>query len=154
MVTLEKIESSRERFMPLLLEADEAEVVVRAYIDEGDLYAVMSDAVEVGVVLFIRDGDDLEIKNLALAPEHRGRGIGTAVLGAATDLARRTGASRLIVGTSDSTPGTIRFYERAGFRRYGVREGFFDAYPEPIWTDGVRARDMVMLEIPLAVEPT
>ena len=52
----------------------------------------------------------------------------------------------MIVGTADSSPGTVRFYERAGFLRYGVREGFFDACPEPIRENGVRAPDMIMLE--------
>ena len=146
MVTLEKVEGSRERFVPLLLEADDSVEVVRTYFELGSMYAIADDGVEVGVVLTIPDGDDLEIKNIAVAPEHRGRGIGTAVLKLAADLAREAGASRLVVGTADSSPGTVRFYERAGFLRYGVREGFFDAYPEPIWENGVRAHDMIMLE--------
>ena len=145
MVDLERVEGSRERFVPLLLEADELEAVVRAYFEQGNMYAIVSDGVEVGVVLTISDREDLEIKNIALAPEYRGQGIGTAVLTLVVGLARDTGASRLIVGTADSSPGTIRFYKRNGFRRYGVREGFFDAYPEPIWENGVRARDMIML---------
>lgn len=146
MITLGKVEGSRERFVPLLLEADESEQIVRAYLEQGDLYVIASDGTEVGVALMIPDGADLEIKNLAIAPEHRGRGAGTAAIELLADLAWKTGASRLIVGTADSSPGTVRFYERAGFLRYGVREGFFDSYPEPIWEDGVRARDMIMLE--------
>ena len=146
MVTLEKVEGGRDRFVTLLLEADDSEEVVRAYFEQGDMYAIADDGVEVGVVLTILDEDDLEIKNIALAPEHRGRGIGTAVLELAADLAKEAGASRLVVGTADSSPETVRFYERAGFMRCGVREGFFDAYPEPVWENGVRARDMIMLE--------
>jgi ribosomal protein S18 acetylase RimI-like enzyme len=146
MVTLEKVEGSRERFVPLLLEADDSEEVVRAYLEQGSMYGIVDDGVEVGVVLTILDGDDLEVKNIALALEHRGRGIGTAVLELAVDLAREAAASRLVVGTADSSPRTVRFYERAGFLRYGVREGFFDAYPEPVWENGVRAHDMIMLE--------
>jgi ribosomal protein S18 acetylase RimI-like enzyme len=146
MVTLEEVEGSRERFVPLLLEADESEGVVRSYLEQGIMYVIANDGIEVGVVLTIFHGDDLEIKNIALVPERRGRGIGTAVLELAVELAREACASRLIVGTADSSPGTVRFYERAGFLRYGVREGFFDAYPEPIWENGIRARDMIMLE--------
>jgi len=146
MVTLEKVEGNRERFVPLLLEADESEGVVRSYLEQGIMYVIANDGIEVGVVLTIFHGDDLEIKNIALVPERRGRGIGTAVLQLVVDLAREAAASRVIVGTADSSPDTVRFYERAGFLRYGVREGFFDAYPEPMWEDGVQARDMIMLE--------
>lgn len=37
--------------------------------------------------------------------------------------------SRLTVGTSDCSLGTIAFYRKAGFRFAGVREGYFDTYP-------------------------
>jgi len=34
-------------------------------------------------------------------------------------------------------------------REVGVDRGSFDAYPEPIWEDGLRARDMIMFELAL-----
>jgi len=30
-----------------------------------------------------------------------------------------------------------------------VKRGSFDAYPEPLWEDGLRARDMIMFELAL-----
>ena len=72
-----------------MLEADDSDEVVRAYFEQGDLHVVASDGVEVGVVLTIPDGDDLEIKNIALTPEHRRRGIGTAALEVVDDSAKK-----------------------------------------------------------------
>jgi GNAT superfamily N-acetyltransferase len=84
-----------------------------------------------------------------VADGSRGRGIGRRALAFAARWAREAGADRLTVGTADSSLDAIRFYERVGFGRSGVRPAFFDAYPEPIWEDGVRARDMIMFELRL-----
>jgi hypothetical protein len=61
----------------------------------------------------------------------------------------RDGASRLTVGTSDCSLGTIAFCRKAGFRFAGVRQGYFDTYPVPVVENGIRARDMVMFQMPL-----
>jgi len=90
---------------------------------------------------------DLEIKNIAVEQKSRGRGIGTAAITIVIDVARSRGFRRVIVGTADSSVGTIGFYERRGFRICGVRRGFLDAYPEAIVEDGIVAHDMVMLEV-------
>jgi ribosomal protein S18 acetylase RimI-like enzyme len=141
--------ADREALVPLLLEADESEPVLRTYLDEGDLYRIVADGQEVGAVLLIAEGDGLEVKNIALAKAHRGRGLGRAAIDAVAALARDAGAARLLVGTADSSIGTIAFYRRVGFRDAGRLEGFFDAYPEPVVEDGVVAHDMVRFEMEL-----
>lgn len=140
----------REALIPLLLEADGSETVLRTYLHEGDLYRIVADGEEVGAVLLIREEDDLEIKNLALAEAHRDRGLGRATVEAVATLARRAGVSRLLVGTADSSVGTVAFYRRVGFLDAGRIEGFFDAYPEPVVEDGIVAHDMVRFEMPLS----
>ena len=147
-VTFEPAED-RERLLPLLLLADESEPVVRSYLDQGALFAIREEGMDVGALLLTREGDAAEVKNLAVVEGRRGRGIGRAALRFAATWAADAGAARLIVGTADTSPDTIGFYERSGFRRTGVREGFFDAYPDPVIEDGVRAHDMVVLEMPL-----
>jgi ribosomal protein S18 acetylase RimI-like enzyme len=148
-VTLEPI-ADREALVPLLLEADESEPVLRSYLHDGELYRVMSDGRLVGAVLLIPEGPDaLEIKNIALVEEHRGRGLGRAAIEAVAELARRTGAARLLVGTADTSVGTIAFYRRVGFHDAGRLTGFFDAYPEPVVEEGNVAHDMVRFEMKL-----
>ena len=63
-VRLEPAED-REALVPLLLEADESESILRSYLHEGDLYRIVADGEEVGVVLLIPEGGALEIKNVA-----------------------------------------------------------------------------------------
>jgi ribosomal protein S18 acetylase RimI-like enzyme len=148
-VTLEPV-ADREALVPLLLEADESEPVLRSYLYDGELYRIVSGSQLVGAVLLIPEGPDaVEIKNIALAKEHRRHGLGRAAIEAVAELSRRGGAARLLVGTSDSSAGTIAFYRRVGFHDAGRLVGFFDAYPEPVVEDGIVAHDMVRFEMRL-----
>jgi ribosomal protein S18 acetylase RimI-like enzyme len=146
MINLTPVIANRELWMSLLLEADESEPVVRSYLDQGELFTIDEDEEPRGVVLAIGEGDDMEIKNIAVERTSRGRGLGTAAVALIIDQARLRDFRRVIVGTADSSIATIGFYQRRGFRIYGVRRGFFDAYPETIVEDGRIAHDMVMLE--------
>jgi ribosomal protein S18 acetylase RimI-like enzyme len=148
-VTLQPV-ADREALVPLLLEADESEPVLRSYLHDGDLYRIISGSQLVGAVLLIPEGPDaVEIKNIALSEEHRRHGLGRAAIEAVAELARRGGAARLLVGTADSSAGTIAFYRRVGFQDAGRLAGFFDAYPEPVVEEGTVAHDMVRFEMEL-----
>jgi ribosomal protein S18 acetylase RimI-like enzyme len=146
MIRLELVVGSRESWIPLLLEADESEPIVRGYLGEGELLAILEGEEPAGVLLTIRDGDTLEIKNLAVAVGRRGRGVGRGAIEALVERATASGVTRLVVGTANSSLEALRFYQRTGFRVAGVRRGFFASYPEPIVEDGIRALDMVMLD--------
>ena len=141
--------TDRETLVPILLQADESEPVLRAYLHDGELYRIIADERDVGAVLLISEVDDVEIKNIALVESARGKGLGRAAIEAIEELARRSGAARLLVGTADSSFGTIAFYRRVGFHDAGRIEGFFDAYPEPVIEDGIVAHDMIRFEMPL-----
>jgi ribosomal protein S18 acetylase RimI-like enzyme len=144
----------RERHLPLLLEADDAEEHMRGYLDRGQLLEIHDADGMIGVVVLAREADEVEIWNIALAEEHRGRGLGRLAIGAVADRCARAGATRLTVGTSDCSLGTIAFYRKAGFRFAGVREGYFDAYPMAVVENGIRARDMVMFRMVLPSDST
>lgn len=143
------VDGDRTAWLPLLLEADESETIVRSYLNDGDLFTIRSQGEDVGVVLLIRDDDAMEIKNIAIDATHRGQGIGRDAIGRIADRSREAGARSLVVGTANSGIGALRFYQRSGFRIDSIRAGFFDSYPEPIWEDGIRARDMVMFRMSL-----
>jgi GNAT superfamily N-acetyltransferase len=58
----------------------------------------------------------LYIASLALFPEHRAQGIGTMLLAAARQKARRKGTGELSLLCLESNTGARRLYEREGFR--------------------------------------
>ena len=144
----------RERHLPLLLEADDSEQHVRVYLDRGQLLEICNADGMIGVTVLVHDADEVEIWNIALSEEYRGRGLGRAAIGAIADRCRRVGASRLTVGTSDCSLGTIAFYRKVGFRFVGVRQDYFDTYPVAVIENGIRARDMVMFQMSLAPSST
>jgi GNAT superfamily N-acetyltransferase len=53
-----------------------------------------------------------DVQSVFVLPEHRGRGIGAALVGAATEYARRAGALRATVHSSRLA---VPLYERLGF---------------------------------------
>jgi ribosomal protein S18 acetylase RimI-like enzyme len=63
---------------------------------------------------FLDDGTG-KIKNLGVAPSHRGRGIGVALVERSLGELRSRGVPRAVVSTSH-VPEACRMYEKAGFR--------------------------------------
>lgn len=86
------------------------------------------DRVIVGaaVVFFHASHRIARLYSIAVAPEARGLGLGESLLASAEQLARRRGsrAMRLEVRT-DNAPAQ-RLYERRGYRRFGVRRGYYE----------------------------
>ncbi|MGG3641095.1 GNAT family N-acetyltransferase [Bacillus gobiensis] len=141
----EIIMNDREKYLDYLLLADEDEQIVKQYINEGDMYSISMDGQLVGIILFVYHQQRVvELKNLALAPEWRGRGIGKAVLQKAFDIYK--GMEKMIVGTANSSIENIAFYQKAGFRMTEIRRGYFEKYAKPIFEKGIQALDMVMFE--------
>ncbi len=62
----------------------------------------------------------LEIETLAVLAEERGAGAGHALMEAAAEVARESGAEFMSVGLVHTNEGAYRFYEREGFRRFYV----------------------------------
>src|SRR5262245_13250865 len=58
---------------------------------------------------------------LAAYPEHRGHGLGTALLDLAQTTARQLGRPGLSIIVSDANRGARRLYERCGYRETGRR---------------------------------
>ncbi len=67
------------------------------------------------------------IENVVTHPEHRRRGLGTAVLTHTLQAAWERRCYKVMLLTGSKTEGKLRFYEQAGFER-GVKTGFV-AYP-------------------------
>jgi len=69
--------------------------------------------------------DTCEVKRMWTAPEHRRKGLASAVLDALEDVARDRGYSRLRLETGPAQPEARALYERRGYRHiptYGQYE--------------------------------
>lgn len=57
----------------------------------------------------------LEIKRLFVRPDHRGHGHSKVMMGAGEAIARRAGATQLVLMTGDGQPEAVALYERLGY---------------------------------------
>jgi ribosomal-protein-alanine N-acetyltransferase len=73
--------------------------------------------------------DEIHVNNIAVRPELRGRGFGSALLAHVLQEGRRAGARRATLEVRRSNEEARRLYERFGFRVAGVRR---DYYTDPI----------------------
>ena len=140
------IHKNKMRFLPLLLLADEQEDMIDRYLERGTMYVLEDGGVKAECVVTDEGGGILELKNLAVEPESQRKGYGKALIDFL--VCKYKGRySVLQVGTGDS-PLTIPFYEKCGFAKSHIVDGFFEAnYDHPIIEDGICLKDMQYLRI-------
>ncbi len=145
----------------LLLQADEKREGIDEYLFDSDVWVakIPERAEPVGVMcLFPHNTNTIELMNIAVDEPFRGRDIGSAMIAQAARIATTGGYRELILGTGteDCAPDQIRFYERCGFRKSGLRKDYFiKKYPNtPILVNGVPMRDMQMLSMVLTEKNT
>jgi ribosomal protein S18 acetylase RimI-like enzyme len=146
--------AQRERFLPLLLLADESLEQVRSYMHSGELYAFIGNGdVPVGIVLTIpAEQNSVELKAVAVDTTQQNRGIGRRMLAAVIEELRRRGLRRAIVGTANAGIGQLAYYQKAGFRLLRIERDFFSparGYPAVMEDNGIRLRDMVWMDLEL-----
>lgn len=73
-----------------------------------------------GLILDI--GEDAHLMNVAVHPDHGGKGLGRALIAAAEDSARAAGCGVIRLATHVRMPDNIALYARLGWRETG-REG-------------------------------
>jgi N-acetylglutamate synthase-like GNAT family acetyltransferase len=112
----------------------------------------------VGLLTYTLADGDLEVVTID-APE-RHLGAGSALLAAATDVAREAGARRLWLITTNDNLDALRFYQRRGLRIVGVTPGAMEASrklkPSIPLTGayGIPLHDELTLELRLDEPPT
>ena len=82
--------------------------------------------------------DEIHINNVAVRPEYRGRGMGTAVMHRVFAEARELGARRATLEVRASNSGARRLYERLGFYVAGTRPSYYSSPVEDaliLWRD-------------------
>jgi N-acetylglutamate synthase-like GNAT family acetyltransferase len=78
----------------------------------------------VGLLTYNLQDQEFEVVTIDAPAQHRG--VGTALLDAATEVAREAGARRLWLITTNDNLDALRFYQRRGLRIVDVRPGAVD----------------------------
>ena len=99
---------------------------------------------DTGFILVRAAGDEAEVLTLAVEPAARRRGIGSALMGAASSRAAELGARRLFLEVGSVNYAAVAMYRRLGFVEVGRRKDYYTTQ------DGGREDALVLsVEIPL-----
>jgi ribosomal-protein-alanine N-acetyltransferase len=113
------------------------------------IYVVRTDDCRVaGFCAFWLVFDEIHINNVALRPQCRQQGIGTALLCHVLTEAKALGARRATLEVRASNDGARRLYERLGFYVAGTRRNY---YSNPVEDALILWRDDEALEPPAGV---
>lgn len=82
----------------------------------------------VGYFILMAAAGEAHLLNLSIATPHQRTGHGRALLREATELARRRGARSIFLEVRPSNLAAQALYTRFGFRRVGVRRGYYPAH--------------------------
>jgi ribosomal-protein-alanine N-acetyltransferase len=94
----------------------------------------------VGYAIVSRYVDAWHVMNIAVAPAHRRRGIGSALLDRLFVLTAGDARRGYTLEVRVSNEGAIRLYEQLGFRSRGIRRGYYTDNREDaliMWRDPV-----------------
>ena len=90
---------------------------------------VAEESTVVGFIMVRTISPEWELENIAVAPDARGRGIGSELLSAALAQARHRHAKSLTLEVRASNAAARALYRSAGFAEVGQRRGYY-ANPE------------------------
>ncbi|SHK46810.1 GNAT family N-acetyltransferase [Chryseobacterium polytrichastri] len=146
-MTFYNIDAASEIPYELLLLADETKEAIDKYIFECNIYILNNGSQDIAVIALYKNNEtELEIKNMAVIEAYRSKGIGNMLINQAKEIAKENHYTSLIVGTSDTGFQQIKFYEKNGFIKKGIRKDFFITnYPFPIYENGLQMHDMLIL---------
>ena len=135
--------------------AEDSAVQLDAYLELGKVLVARRASSPIGHLQLVPtdDADVIELKSMAVLPEHQHAGFGRALVEKAVAYAERAGFLRMVVSTAAADTGNLRFYQRVGFRMTSVEPDAFTpetGYPDPIIIDGIAIRDRVWFARTLA----
>ena len=98
--------------------------LVDAELIQGSAAVVDADGQVLGWVA-VRGDDPADLTRIAVHPDARRRGLGRALLAEAVELARTTGADRMLLEVAATNGPAIQLYRAAGFVEISRRRGYY-----------------------------
>jgi len=95
------------------------------------------DSRVLGYIIFWKVQDDVQINNIAVHPDARGRGLGEAMMRFALDTVRAMGAAFVSLEVRITNAAARRLYDKLGFEVFGIRKGYYSNPDEDAVVMGV-----------------
>lgn len=136
--------------MDILLLADPEEEQIAKYLSDSSIFLAKNSDQIIGVIVVKVSAVDSEIMNVAVKEEYQRKGIGKMLIHQAIQLLKQSGIKTLSIGTADTSVHQLSLYKKLGFSEVERLEDFFTKnYKEAIYENGIRAKDMIRLEMSL-----
>lgn len=135
----------------LMLEADPSLENINSYIESSYVIGCFSQNKLCGVVTLTPSRPKvLEVSNIAVEKDFRGKGLGKMLLKEAIEYAKKNNFHLLEIGTGNSSLTQLSLYQKVGFRITGIIPNYFiEKYPDKIIENEIWCRDMVRLSMDL-----
>jgi ribosomal-protein-alanine N-acetyltransferase len=86
----------------------------------------------IGFVLARQAAEEAEVLTIASLPEHRRRGVATALIAAVAAVARNSGARTLFLEVAEDNAAARALYAREGFEEIGRRKAYYPRGPAAV----------------------
>lgn len=94
-------------------------------LSHGAVFLVAEEAEVIGYIGMYVSEPEGEITNVAVAPDARNGGCGSALVSAMQQWAGHNGVARVVLEVRAGNQTAIRVYQKAGFVKLGVRRNFY-----------------------------
>ena len=99
--------------------------VIGGFLRSPEVVGLIAETPPAAFGLFRRIVDEAEVLTLAVAPDHRRRGLGACLVENASDWARRAGARALFLEVARDNDAALALYRATGFAEVGVRRAYY-----------------------------
>ena len=141
-----KVTDDKDKYMDLLLLADEQESMIKKYLYRGELFVLFDDDLKTVSVVTQENEETYEIKNIATYEKYQGKGYGSMMIKYIIENIKTKG-KQLLVGTGESD-NIINFYKKFGFEySHTIKDFFIDNYDHEMYENGKQLKDMIYLKI-------
>lgn len=142
---------NQKQLKELLLSADPDWQHVLSYLPDVSLFIMFNQQQDVIAELCLLqcNHDEFEIKNLSVRQDHQGLGLAKLLISQAIEYVKKSFGSKIWVKTGNSSLNQLALYQKCGFRMSHIQRDVFKSYPEPIYEQGIRCIDQVVLSIQL-----
>ena len=98
---------------------------MRAFLNAAGAFAAVAEPSYAGFILCRRMATEAEVLTLAVDPDQRRHGLGSALLAAAVDWAGEAGADALFLEVACDNAAAIALYQSADFLEVGRRRAYY-----------------------------
>lgn len=94
------------------------------------MWVLREHQVMLGYMVWMSVVDEAHLLNITLTPARQGHGLGQWMMRSLVSQVRAAGLHRIVLEVRPSNTRALRLYEKAGFKRIGLRKGYYPSAPE------------------------